>query len=388
MEQELKFLRSHSLYRSLNIDTSKQGSSRITHNKRHNILSFCSNDYLGISTRKEVVQATKRSIRQISPCSSRLITGNTLELESLEVLLASHRKTQAALIFPTGYLANLGTITVLADENCIIFSDELNHASIIDGCRLSGAIVKIFEHNNVSNLEHQIKSVSGASRKIVVTEGIFSMDGDFANLKEICNICKSHDALLIVDDAHGDFIFGTSEDNSFSGVPSYYGVSSMVDFHVSSLSKALGCFGGYVATSRRMRELLINKSKQFIYTSSLPSHLCVSAATSIQVTQRGYLQRRLFRNINLLGKELLQMGLVVNQPRTQIIPILVGPEKDAIHFSRLLMRKGILVQPIRFPTVKKGSSRVRISISSLHTRADLLQAVDAIEYAASKMKLI
>lgn len=388
MEQELKFLRSHSLYRSLNIDTSKQGSSRITHNKRHNILSFCSNDYLGISTRKEVVQATKRSIRQISPCSSRLITGNTLELESLEVLLASHRKTQAALIFPTGYLANLGTITVLADENCIIFSDELNHASIIDGCRLSGAIVKIFEHNNVSNLEHQIKSVSGASRKIVVTEGIFSMDGDFANLKEICNICKSHDALLIVDDAHGDFIFGTSEDNSFSGVPSYYGVSSMVDFHVSSLSKALGCFGGYVATSRRMRELLINKSKQFIYTSSLPSHLCVSAATSIQVAQRGYLQRRLFRNINLLGKELLQMGLVVNQPRTQIIPILVGPERDAIHFSRLLMRKGILVQPIRFPTVKKGSSRVRISISSLHTRADLLQAVDAIEYAASKMKLI
>jgi glycine C-acetyltransferase len=388
VEQELKFLRSHSLYRSLNIDTSKQGSSRITHNKRHNILSFCSNDYLGISTRKEVVQATKRSIRQISPCSSRLITGNTLELESLEVLLASHRKTQAALIFPTGYLANLGTITVLADENCIIFSDELNHASIIDGCRLSGAIVKIFEHNNVSNLEHQIKSVSGASRKIVVTEGIFSMDGDFANLKEICNICKSHDALLIVDDAHGDFIFGTSEDNSFSGVPSYYGVSSMVDFHVSSLSKALGCFGGYVATSRRMRELLINKSKQFIYTSSLPSHLCVSAATSIQVAQRGYLQRRLFRNINLLGKELLQMGLVVNQPRTQIIPILVGPERDAIHFSRLLMRKGILVQPIRFPTVKKGSSRVRISISSLHTRADLLQAVDAIEYAASKMKLI
>jgi glycine C-acetyltransferase len=388
VEQELKFLRSHSLYRSLNIDTSKQGSSRITHNKRHNILSFCSNDYLGISTRKEVVQATKRSIRQISPCSSRLITGNTLELESLEVLLASHRKTQAALIFPTGYLANLGTITVLADENCIIFSDELNHASIIDGCRLSGAIVKIFEHNNVSNLEHQIKSVLGASRKIVVTEGIFSMDGDFANLKEICNICKSHDALLIVDDAHGDFIFGTSEDNSFSGVPSYYGVSSMVDFHVSSLSKALGCFGGYVATSRRMRELLINKSKQFIYTSSLPSHLCVSAATSIQVAQRGYLQRRLFRNINLLGKELLQMGLVVNQPRTQIIPILVGPERDAIHFSRLLMRKGILVQPIRFPTVKKGSSRVRISISSLHTRADLLQAVDAIEYAASKMKLI
>jgi glycine C-acetyltransferase len=387
VEQELRLLKSHNLYRSLNIDTSNQGSPRITHNKRHNILNFCSNDYLGISTHAEVVQATKRSIRQISPCSSRLITGNTCELEKLEAMLSTHRNTQAALVFPTGYLANVGTITVVADENCIIFSDELNHASIIDGCRLSRAKVKIFEHNNISNLEQQIRSVPGSLRKIVITEGIFSVDGDLANLKEICNICSSHDALLIVDDAHGDFIFGNSKDSSYSGVPSYYGVNSKIDFHVSSLSKALGCFGGYVAASKRMRELLINKSKQFIYTSSLPSHLCVSAATAIQLANRGYLQKRLFRNIDLFGRGLLKMGLITNQPRTQIIPILIGSERDAVHFSRLAMIKGILIQPIRFPTVKRGSSRVRISISSLHTKADLLLALDAVEYAALKMKL-
>jgi glycine C-acetyltransferase len=308
-------------------------------------------------------------------------------LEKLEAMLSTHRNTQAALVFPTGYLANVGTITVVADENCIIFSDELNHASIIDGCRLSRAKVKIFEHNNISNLEQQIRSVPGSLRKIVITEGIFSVDGDLANLKEICNICSSHDALLIVDDAHGDFIFGNSKDSSYSGVPSYYGVNSKIDFHVSSLSKALGCFGGYVAASKRMRELLINKSKQFIYTSSLPSHLCVSAATAIQLANRGYLQKRLFRNIDLFGRGLLKMGLITNQPRTQIIPILIGSERDAVHFSRLAMIKGILIQPIRFPTVKRGSSRVRISISSLHTKADLLLALDAVEYAALKMKL-
>lgn len=387
-KKELDYLRSCDLYRSLNIDNSLKGSARIRHNYQDNILNFCSNDYLGISTQNEVVQATKKSLKQISPCSSRLITGNTPELERLEDMLAAHRRTQTALVFPTGYMANLGTITALGGNNCVILSDELNHASIIDGCRLSGAAIKIFRHNDIHDLEQKIERIKGAPRKIVITEGVFSMDGDFANLKEICDICHSHDAFLILDDAHGDFIFGSPRNRSYSGIPSYFGVNSKVDFHISSLSKALGCFGGYVATSRQMRELLINRSRQFIYTSSIPSHLCVSAMTAIRVVERGYLQNKLFRNIELIGGELCKMGLISDQPRTQIIPILIGSEKNAIRFSNLLLRKGILIHPIRFPTVKKGSSRIRISMSALHTLANIWDAVDAIRDAAAKLKLI
>jgi glycine C-acetyltransferase len=387
-KKELDYLRSCDLYRSLNIDNSLKGSVRIRHNYQDNILNFCSNDYLGISTQNEVVQATKKSLKQISPCSSRLITGNTPELERLEDMLATHRRTQTALVFPTGYMANLGTITALGGNNCVILSDELNHASIIDGCRLSGAEIKIFRHNDIHDLEQKIERIKRVPRKIVITEGVFSMDGDFANLKKICDICHSHDAFLIVDDAHGDFIFGSPRDRSYSGIPSYFGVNSKVDFHISSLSKALGCFGGYVATSRQMRELLINRSRQFIYTSSIPSHLCVSAMTAIRVVERGYLQNKLFRNIELIGGELYKMGLIPDQPRTQIIPILIGSEKNAIRFSNLLLRKGILIQPIRFPTVKKSSSRIRISMSALHTLTNIWDAVDAIRYAAAKLKLI
>jgi glycine C-acetyltransferase len=388
VKKELAYLRSYDLYRCLNIDDSLKRSVRIRHNYQDNILNFCSNDYLGISTHNEVLQLTKKSLKQISPCSSRLVTGNTPELERLEELLANHRKTQTALVFPTGYMANLGTITALGGENCVIFSDELNHASIIDGCRLSGAEISIFKHNDIHDLEEKIELNKRVQRKIVITEGVFSMDGDFADVRKISSICHSHDALLIVDDAHGDFIFGNPRDRSYSGIPAYFGVNSNVDFHISSLSKALGCFGGYVATSKRMREFLINKSRQFIYTSSVPSHLCVSAMTAIRVVENGYLQNKLFRNIELLGGELCELGLIADQPRTQIIPILIGSEKNAIKFSNLLLKKGILIQPIRYPTVKKGSSRIRISMSASHTPANIRNAVDAIRFAANKLKLI
>jgi glycine C-acetyltransferase len=309
-------------------------------------------------------------------------------LAGVEEMLANHRKTQSALVFPTGYMASLGAISALGSKNCVIFSDELNHASIIDGCRLSGAEIKVFKHNNIDDLEQKIGQIGQSLRKIIVTEGIFSMDGDFGNLKKMCDVCHSHDALLVVDDAHGDFIFGSPRGHSYSGTPSHLGINSKVDLHISSLSKALGCFGGYVATSKQIRELLINKSRQFIYTSALPSHLCVSAMAAMRIVERGYLQNRLFRNLELLGRDLFKMGLVNDRPRSQIIPILVGSEKNAIKFSNLLLKKGILIQPIRFPTVKKGSSRIRLSVSALHTVADMGTALDAIKYAATRLKLI
>src|SRR3954454_5176074 len=195
-------------------------------------------------------------------------------------------------------MANLGVITTLADKYTTILSDELNHASIVDGCRLSGANIKVFRHNDIEQLEHLIDAESCGRKKIVVTEGLFSMDGDISNLQQICRIAKAQNAITVVDDAHGDFIFGEASASSsrFSGIPSYLGVSNDIDVHTSSLSKGLGCFGGYVASTRQIRELLINKSRHFIYTSALPEHLCVSALTAIPIATKGNLQKKLFDN--------------------------------------------------------------------------------------------
>ena len=200
----------------------------------------------------------------------RLVAGNHPNFLTLENLLAKHRLAESALVYPTGYMANLGIISTIADKHSTIFSDEFNHASIIDGCKLSGATVKIFRHNDISHLGQLMKM--SKTRKIVVTEGLFSVDGDISKLRSICRIAQEQNALIIVDDAHGDFIFGSA--NSFSGIPSHLRVGREIDIHVSSMSKALGCFGGYVACSSSVMKFLVNRSRPFIYTSALPEHLC------------------------------------------------------------------------------------------------------------------
>ena len=205
----------------------------------------------------------------ISQCSSRLISGNTSKLEELERSLSNHRNSESSLVYPTGYMANLGVISCIADKNTAIFSDELNHASIIDACRLSEAKTYVFSHNNVIELEHKILK-SKEDRKIIITEGIFSMNGDFAKLAEISKIAETYGCILVVDDAHGDFIVGNKKLNNYSGTPSLLDVDRNVDIHISSLSKGLGCFGGYVSCPEVIRDFLINKSRSFIFTSALP----------------------------------------------------------------------------------------------------------------------
>jgi glycine C-acetyltransferase len=297
----------------------------------------------------------------------------------LEDLLADHRRTEAALVYPTGYSANLGAVTTVADKGSTIFSDELNHASIIDACRLSGATVKVFKHNDVDHLHELMHKAKG--RKIVITEGIYSMDGDSAKLPEICTIAKENDAITIVDDAHGDFVFGPH----FSGIPAKFGVD--IDIHVSSMSKGLGCFGGYVATTEHMRELFINTSKQFIYTSALPDHLCAAAIAAIPLVRKGNLQKILYNNISYFTKGIKKLGFALGSSSSQIIPVLIGSEKAAMDFSNELLRQGVFVQAIRYPTVKKGSARLRISLTAMHGQKHLDAAIDAFEKAGKKQAI-
>jgi glycine C-acetyltransferase len=340
------------------------------------VIHLCSNDYLGLSQNKHVIKKTVEALHEVSQCSSRLIAGNHPKVIELEDLLADHRRTESALVYPTGYSANLGVVTTIADKRSTIFSDELNHASIIDACRLSGARVMVFRHNDTNHLQDLMRQVQG--RKIVITEGIFSMDGDMGKISQIHGIANDHDAITIIDDAHGDFIFGPG----FSGVPAKLGVD--VDIHVSSMSKGLGCFGGYVATTRSIRELLINTSRQFIYTSALPDHLCCAAIAAIPIAKSGNLQKRLQWNITYFSSVMKRLGFELANSASQIIPIIVGQEAQAVEFSKELLKEGVFAQAIRYPTVKKGHARLRISLTAMHRRRHLDAAIDAFEKAAKR----
>jgi glycine C-acetyltransferase len=377
VKESLDSLEKSDLYRHLRTVEVK-GPTAIVDGRE--VVHLCSNDYLGLSQNKQVIRKTIQALQEVSQCSSRLIAGNHPKMLELEEMLADHRKTESALVYPTGYAANLGAVAAVAGKDSIIFSDELNHASIIDACRLSGAAIKVFRHNDTDHLESLMRQAS--VRKIVITEGIFSLDGDVSKLKEICAMAKDHDAMTIVDDAHGDFVAGPG----FAGIPAKFRVK--VDMHISSMSKGLGCFGGYVATTKLLRELLINKSRQFIYTSALPSHLCSAAIAAVPLAKKGNLQKRLQKNITYFSTAMKKMGFTLGSSTSQIIPVMIGPEKTAIEFSKELLEAGVFAQAIRYPTVRKGSARLRVSLTAMHEQKHLDAAIEAFEKAGKKTSII
>ena len=384
-KKKLASIRRKGLYRRLKtITTIDKMQIQIDGNRA---INFCSNDYLGLSQNPALLRTAKTKLHQISQCSSRLVSGNSPDIQMLEDILANHRKTEGALVYSTGYMANLGVLTAMADQNSVIYSDEFNHSSIIDGCRLSGATIKIFCHNNASDLQRLIDTDKNLSsvRKFIITEGIFSMNGNIANLSEICQLAKDANAITILDDAHGDFILGRSKD--YSGTADLLGVSRFIDIHISSLSKAIGCFGGYIAASHYIRELLINKSRQLIYTSALPSHLCRAAATAMSVASTGLLQKKLRRNVEYFVKALRNLGLANGNYSSPIIPILIGDEKTTVSISNFLLKKGVFIQAIRFPTVRKGRAQLRISLTAIHDREELDLALASLDTAGRRYKL-
>lgn len=349
-------------------------------------VNLCSNDYLGLSRNKTVLENTVENLKQISQCSSRLIAGNTSEFTKLENQLADHRNTDRALIYPSGYMANIGVISTLANKLTTIYSDEYNHASLIDGCRLSGSQIKVFRHNNLEHLEELIRE-STSNRKIIVTETIFSMDGDLSDLQRIQDIALRHNAITIVDDSHGDFVY---DDTSRFGFNS--NAAGACDVYISSLSKALGCYGGYVAASDQIIEFLINRSRPFIYSSALPSHLCSSALAAIHIARKGTLQEQLFRNVDFFSSKIAKIGFSrknsTSKFRSQIIPLIVGDEKLTVQFSNALLSNGVFLQPIRYPTVRLGLARLRASITATLQKEQLKVALEKIESIGKRMNII
>ena len=369
MDYQLEKIKKENLHRTLHDVRVNEALIKI--NKK-NLINFCSNDYLGI---KPIPQRIKQF-----ESSSRLLSGNDESYQILEKKLAKHKSQENALIYPTGYMANLGVIATLAKKGDEIFSDELNHASIIESCKLSNAKITIYKHNDISDLNSKLKK--GKGRKFILTEGVFSMDGDFAKLQEITESSQKENAIVILDDAHGDFTIGPDG----KGTPSRFKVAKKIDVYVSSLSKGLGSFGGYVASKKNIQELLINKSKAFIYTSALPSFF-IDHATKRFNSNREKQRKKLEQNVNLFSKKLKKIGYEINST-THIIPIIIGDEKKTLEVGQFLLKNGVFAQPIRYPTVPKKKARIRISITSWHSKKQLEKSLVAFDLAGKKFKIL
>ncbi|HJM24908.1 MAG: aminotransferase class I/II-fold pyridoxal phosphate-dependent enzyme [Nitrosopumilus sp.] len=345
IDLELDQVKQKNLYRKLRYGK-VQGSHITINNKK--LLNLSSNDYLGIPIRKN-------QIKQLQS-SSRSVSGNDESYKKLETKLAKHKSQQNSLVFPTGYMTNLGVISSIAKKGDIIFSDELNHASIIESCKLSDANISVYKHNDMEDLKIKLKQKG--KNKFVITEGVFSMDGDLSHLKQITEIAEKSEAITIVDDAHGDFVIGKDG----KGTPNYFKVSKKIDLYISSLSKGLGSFGGYVASQNNVIDLCINKSKSFIYTSALPSFLIEHTLQRFE-SNREKQKKKLENNTNQLSKGLKEIGFNIKS-KSHIIPIIVGNEKESMKLGEFLNTNGIFVQPIRYPTVPKNQARLRISVTA------------------------
>lgn len=365
VDKELEILKKNNLYRKLRYGTS-QGSVITINNKK--LINLCSNDYLGIPT-------TKIQIKQLQS-SSRLVSGNDESYRKLEEALAKHKSHQSGLIYPTGYMANLGAISAIAKKGDLILSDELNHASIIEACKLTDAKISIYNHNDMDDLNKKLKQKG--KNKFVITEGVFSMDGDISALKQITEIAEKTKAITIVDDAHGDFVLGKDG----KGTPNHFNVSKKIDLYISSLSKGLGSFGGYLTSHSNIVDLCINKSKSFIYTSALPSFLVEYSYKRFQ-SNREKQKKMLEKNTMYLVKGLKQLGYEIKSP-TQIIPLIIGDEKKALEFGKYLYDNGVFAQPIRYPTVPKNQARLRISVTAWLSGTDIEKALGIFEKAHKK----
>ena len=369
INSELQKIRKDDLYRKLRYGKSK--GQHITINGKK-LINLCSNDYLGIPV-------SGISTTQLQS-SSRLVSGNDQSYKKLEKILARHKSQENSLVYPTGYMANIGVVSTIAGKGDLILSDELNHASIIEACRLSNAKVSIYKHNDVSDLKKKLKQK--AKNKFVITEGIFSMDGDFSSLKELTEITEKTNAITIIDDAHGDFVVGKDG----KGTPDYCKVGKKIDVYISSLSKGLGSFGGYVASKNNVVDLCINKSKSFIYTSALPSILVEYSLKRFN-SDREKQRKKLQKNTKQLTNGLKQIGYNIKS-KSHIIPIIIGNEKNTIDFGKFLFNNGIFAQPIRYPTVAKNQARIRVSVTAWLSEKNIEFALSIFEKSAKKFKII
>jgi len=371
--QELSLLKAEGLHRELRRLESAQSPRVIIDNRE--VIMLASNNYLGLSTEQGIKEAVIRVIQKYGTGSggSRLTTGNYDLHEQLERELADFKKTEDALVFNTGYMANVGVLTTVVGAEDVIICDKLNHASIIDGCRLSKAKLLVYKHGDLARLEKILKRASKYRRRLIVTDGVFSMDGDLAPLPEIVELAEKYQALVMVDDAHGTGVLGSKG----AGTIEHFGLEGKIDIQIGTLSKALAAEGGFVAGSKELIDLLRNKARSFIYSTALaPATIAASLASLRYLQSHPELLNNLWRNINLLKDGLEDLGYELLSSNSAIIPIMIGNTEQTMRLSKSLLEEGVLAPGIRPPTVPRGMSRIRVTVMANHSVADIKEVLE------------
>jgi 8-amino-7-oxononanoate synthase len=378
IEVQLAALRDAGLYRRTRLISGPQGPRVMVDGKP--VLLMCSNNYLGFAEHPRVRAAAAEAAMRwgVGAGSSRLVSGTMTIHERLERRLADFEGTEACLLFGSGYLANVGVLTALGAAGQTIFSDALNHASIIDGCRLARAETFVYEHCNLDHLEWALRE-DGREGDVIVTDSVFSMDGDIAPLAGIVELARRHGARVVVDEAHGTGALGPGG----RGAIAEAGLDGQIDVVVGTLSKALGSYGGYVCTQREIVELLVNSARSVIFSTAPPPPAIAAALAALELLLEHPLRpQKLQANAELLRRELAAAGIRAPGGRTQIVPLIIGDADASVRLSEAALARGVFAQAIRPPTVPADSSRLRLTVMASHTASELTGAVTAISAAA------
>jgi glycine C-acetyltransferase len=382
---ELDTLRQQGLYRSLRVLNDRQQAT--SHVDGQTVVNLSSNNYLGLTTHPKLVGAAIKAIEDfgVGSGSVRTIAGTMAIHLELERRLAVFKKTEAVVVFQSGFAANAGTVSALLTKDDVIISDELNHASIIDGCRLSKAAIKVFPHKDAAAARTILQGLPAGQRKLLITDGVFSMDGDLGALPALCDLAEEFGCIMMVDDAHASGVFGKNG----RGTVDHFGMHGRVDIQVGTLSKAMGALGGYVAGSKALIEFLYHRARPFLFSTSHPPSVVATCIAALDVLEHDpAIIERLWDNTRFFKAGLKALGFNTGLSESPITPVIAGEGSRAMKLSDRLFEEGVFAQGIAFPTVARDKARVRTIVTATHTRAELQFALDKFAKVGRELGLI
>lgn len=385
LNDELQQLKNQGLYSRVRVLQGEQAPMALIDGKR--VVNLASNNYLGLTTHPRLRAAAVQAIHDYGVGSGavRTIIGTMSIHEELEERLASFKETEACIVFQSGFTANTGVIPAVVGEGDVIISDELNHASIIDGCRLTRAERKVYRHRDMGELRQRLEESRGVRRILVITDGIFSMDGDIAPLPAIVELAEQYGAMVMVDDAHASGVLGRNG----RGTVDHFGLHGRVHIQVGTLSKAIGALGGYIAGSRALREWLIQRGRPYLFSTSHPPSVAATCIAALEVLlQEQQLIDSLWDNTRHFQAGLRGLGFDIGGSETPITPVIVGESAAAMRMSRRLFEEGVFAQGIGFPTVARDRARIRAIVTAAHSRDHLDSALEAFARVGTEMGIL
>jgi glycine C-acetyltransferase len=382
---QLTAMKAHGLYRQLRVLDQEQAAR--TRVDGREVVNLSSNNYLGLTTHPKLKEKALAALERfgVGTGSVRTIAGTMQIHVELEQRLAEFKRTEAAIVFQSGFAANAGTVAALLTKDDVVISDELNHASIIDGSRLSRATIKVFPHRDVNAAREIVRDLPRTARKLLITDGVFSMDGDLGALPPLCDLAEEHGLIMMVDDAHASGVFGANG----RGTVDHFGLHGRVDVQVGTLSKAMGALGGYVAGNRNLIDFLQHRGRPFLFSTSHPPSVTATCLAALDVLlEEPELIDRLWTNTRFFAGGLRALGFNTGASESPITPVIVGEATAAMRLSDRLFEEGVFAQSIGFPTVPRDKARVRTIVTATHTHADLQYAVDTFGKIGRELGLI